>query len=88
MAEPDSCKGVNHFHLVSDPGCHNYQEVLVSVLYNWETDQAFHCPWQFLVPGKQLTPEDCDMDEEMWGYNHKHKLTRVAAFRQLQGYNW
>ena len=79
---------MNHFHLVSDPGTHNYQELLVSILYNWETNQAFHCPYQFLAPGKVLTPDDCTMDDELCTWVAKKTIERVAAFRQLQGYSW
>ena len=80
--------GVRHFNLVSDPGHHNYKECLVSVLWCWEVSQAMHCPWQYLVPGKALTPLDFpDMDPELCRYAARHKLERVASFRQIQGYS-
>jgi hypothetical protein len=82
------CRGVHHFNLVSDPGMHNYKECLVSVLWCWEIEQAMHCPWQHLKPGKVLTPlEVTDMDVDLCRYAARHKMERVASFRQLQGYS-
>ena len=78
---------VCHFNLVSDPGQHSYKECQVSVLWCWEIDQAMHCPWQHLKPGKVLTSLDIDMDEDLRCWASKHKLERVASFRQLQGYS-
>lgn len=78
---------VSHFNLVSDPGTHDYKECLVSLLWCWEITQGMHCPWQFLVPGKILTPLDIHMDEAMARYAARQKLERVASFRQLQGYS-
>lgn len=78
---------MQHFQLVSDPGTHNYKEALVSVLWCWEIQQAFHCPWQFLVPGKVMTPDDTCMDEEAERFAAKLELIRVASFRQVQGYS-
>ena len=80
--------GVHHFNLVSDPGQHNYKECLVSLLYCWEISQGMRCPWQHLVPGKVLTPLDVqNMDPELCRYAGRHKLDRVASYRQLQGYS-
>ena len=82
------CHGVRHFNMVSDPGQHSYKECLVSLLWCWEIAQAMHCPWQHLKPGKALMPLDLeDMDEELCRYAARHKLERVASFRQLQGYS-
>ena len=73
--------------MVSDPGTHSYKECLVTVLWCWEVSQGMHMPWQDLIPGKTLTPADADMDETELKYAAKHKLERVAAWRQLQGYS-
>ena len=58
---------MNHYNLVSDPGRHSYKECLVSLLWCWEVQQGMHLPWQYLKPGKMLTPLDCDMDDKHLG---------------------
>ena len=79
--------GVRHYNLVCDPGHHSYKECMVSVLWCWQLQTAMHAPFQIIVPGKILTPLDVDMDNEMQQYAARHKLERVAAWRQIQGYS-
>ena len=64
---------------------HSYTEVLVSIMYCWEINQAMHCPFQILPPGKNLTPSDVVEPSDQWlHYASRHKLTRVSAFKQLE----
>ena len=62
---------VCHDNMVSDGGMHSYNEALVAVCYCWEVDQAMHCPWQHLVPGKTMTELDLPgMEEDKRFMNH------------------
>jgi len=79
--------GVLHFDLVSDPGHHSYKECLVSVLWCWEVQLGMHTPFQVLTPGRILTPLDAEMDDELMRHAARHKLERVASWRQIQGYS-
>ena len=78
---------VNHWNLVADPGHHNYKECLVSLVYSWEQDNGCYPPWQWLKPGKHLTPLDANMDDSIAVHAAGKKLDRVAAYRQVQGYS-
>ena len=78
---------VHHYCLFSDPGTHSYKECLVSLLWCWEINQGMHCPWQHLLPGKMLTPDEAHMDEREMAFAARQKLERVASYRQLQGYS-
>ena len=49
--------------------------------------QAMHCPWQHLVEGKDITPLEAHMDDELIAFAVRQKLERVASYRQLQGYS-
>ena len=74
-----------HWNMVADPGSHAYKEVMPIVVYGWEIDVAAFAPFQFLLPGKGITPADCEIDEDIAPYAENAKLERVAAYRQLQG---
>jgi len=87
LANLSRSHGVHHYDLVSDPGTHNYKECLVSVLWCWEVGSGMHCPFQNVKPGKVLTPNDVDMDEDLARFAARQKLERVASWRQLQGYS-
>ena len=76
---------VYHWNLVADPGHHSYKECLVSLLYSWETNGGCFPPWQYLLPGKTVTPFDCNLDESIDFFAARRKCERVAAYRQLQG---
>jgi len=78
---------VKHYNLIADPGHHSYKECLVSVLWCWQVQTGMHTPFQHILPGKILTPLDVDMDVEMQQYAARHKLERVASWRQIQGYS-
>jgi len=73
-----------HWNLMSDPGMHSYKECLVSVLYSWELNLGCFPNWQYLLPGKQITPKDCNMMSEVKPYAARAKCERVASYRQLQ----
>ena len=60
---------------------------MVTVAYTHELDQGCYPPWQFLMPGKEMTPLDIDMDELTERLAAENKLERVSAYRQLQGYS-
>jgi len=78
-------RDVYHWNLVADPGHHSYKECLVSLLYSWETNGGCFPPWQYLLPGKTVTPFDCNLDESIEDFAARRKCERVAAYRQLQG---
>ena len=78
---------VHHYCLFADPGTHSYKECLVSLLWCWEINQGMHCPWQHLLPGKMLTPDEAHMDEREMAFAARQKLERVASYRQLQRYS-
>ena len=77
-------RDVYHWNLVADPGHHSYKECLVSLLYSWETNGGCFPPWQYLLPGKIVTPFDCNLDESIEDFAARRKCERVAAYRQLQ----
>ena len=76
-----------HWNFISDPGHHSYKECLVTILYSWETHGGCYPPWQFLMPGKYVTPMDCNLDDDLVPAAAEMKLERVATYRQLQGYS-
>ena len=55
------------------------------MLYSWETNGGCFPPWQYLLPGKTVTPDDCNLDESIEDFAARRKCERVAAYRQLQG---
>ena len=79
-------RDIYHWNLVADPGHHSYRECLVSLLYSWETHAGCYPPWQYLLPGRHVTPLDCNLDESIEASAARMKCERVAAYRQLQGY--
>ena len=76
---------VNHYNFVSDPGHHSYKECLVTLAFSWEQDTGAFPPWQHLLPGSELTPDDAAMDDNLATIAARNKLERVASYRQLQG---
>ena len=80
--------GAKHFQLVSDPATHSYRDTLVSAAWCWENHIAVHTEWQFLKPGKVITPVDFpELSPDQYRWAFKSKLERIASFRQCQGYS-
>ena len=59
----------------------------MSLAYTWELDLGAYPAWQYLKPGKDMTPLDCDMEDDISDIAARRKLERVASYRQLQGYS-
>jgi len=85
--EKQACfKGVEHINLVSDPGTHDGREMLLSAAYSWQRDEATMARVQYLTPGKDVTHAEYDtLPDIVESLRAAGKLTRVPAFRQLQG---
>ena len=56
-----------------------------SVLYGWECDMGCYPQFQHLIPGRAVTPYDCDLEDDLVPLAANMKLERVATYRQLQG---
>ena len=79
------CDGLMHWNMAADPGSHSYKEVMPSVLFAWEKNEACHASLQLLLPGKAVLPRDCNLADDMIDLANDAKLERVAAYRQVQG---
>ena len=78
---------LHHWNLVADPGTHSYKEIMPAVLYGWEIDMACLPPFQHIIPGKCVTPFECNLAEDIHPLALDMKLERVAAYRKHQGYS-
>jgi hypothetical protein len=82
---PFTVGSINHYCFVADPGSHSYKDCLVSVVWSREAQLGVYPAWQVLTPGKVALEGEANMDSTLLSFWKKHKLERVAAYRQVQG---
>ena len=76
--------GCLHLNIVADAATHNNKEVFVGAAYSHEKNNGTYPPFQYITPGKLITPFEQDLGDAMLRLSAQGKLERVAAFRQLQ----
>ena len=74
----------NHLCLTADASTHSYQDAELAIGYSWELGQACYPLLQFVVPGKNVYDEEDLLTPVIGRMAAENRLTRVAAYRQLQ----